>query len=268
MMFSKRNMLSAMAGLAMLALPASAFAGHHHDNDEHNGPRPNAWHDQGWHNGWNKHGGDYRPLNNVPYRMRATPAFPVYPTPVWHHEREDEYAPAPRWRGHHEPDADDYPRQACDEDGDDCRGYSRGYSYQNSGAGYNYGPPDSYYNGAPPAGYGSSQQLNWLIQRRQQAYGVLAQMRARGDRNASNRMLKVVNNLNARIAQINRGSAGGYYGTPIPPASYVPPVNPYVANPYGAGYGYNQYGQYGAATNPTVGALGSIVGPLLGLPPY
>lgn len=267
MMFSKRNVLSAMAGLAMLAIPASAFAGHHHDKGEHNGPRPYAWHDQGWHNGWNKHGGDYRPANNLrPYQMRATPAFPLIPrvAPVWHHEHENEYVPAPRWWGHHEPDDDDYPRPVCDEDGDDCLDYGGG-SYQNGWGGYNYGPPVSYYDAAPPAGYGSSQQLSWLVQRRQQAYVVLARMRARGDRNAANRMLKVINNLNARIAQINRGSAGGYYAPTIPQASYVPPVNPYAANPNGTGYGYNPYG---AATNPTVSALGSIVGPLLGLPPY
>jgi hypothetical protein len=271
MVFSKRNVLSAMAGLALLALPGNALAGHHHDhdNDDQNRPRPNAWHDQGWHNGWNKHGGDDGPFKNVrSYQMRATPIFPIVPrvAPVRRYEREGTYVPAPRWWGHREPDREDYPRQGCDEDGDYCRGYSEGaYNYQDSWGGYDYGPPDSYYDAAPPAGYRSSQQLGWLIQRRQQAYVVLARMRARGDRNAANRMLKVINNLNARIAQINRGTAGGYYGAPFPPVSDVPPVSPYTATPYGAGYGYNQYG---ATANPTVSPLGSIVGPLLGLPPY
>jgi len=169
-MISKRKVLSAMAGLAMLVIPAGAFAGHHHDNDEHGNSRPYAWHDQGWHNGWNKHDNGYRPLNQArPYQMRATPAIPFNPpvARVWQHEDEEEYHHAPRWWGHREPDRDDYSRQVCDADGDDCRTYSNGY--QNSWGGYNYGPPVSYYDAAPPAGYGSSQQVSWLIQRRQQA---------------------------------------------------------------------------------------------------
>ena len=53
------------------------------------------------------------------------------------------------------------------------------------------------------------------IQRRQQAYYVLAKMRARHDRNAANRMLKVVDGLNARIARDNQLISKGAYAAPV-----------------------------------------------------
>lgn len=52
----------------------------------------------------------------------------------------------------------------------------------------------SYYNAFPPAGYNTSQQVAWLLQRRQQAYLVLARMRARHDCHAAHRVLGVINN--------------------------------------------------------------------------
>ena len=51
-MFSRKHVLPVLVGLAMLALPVTALAG---DHDHWNHPRPYAWHDHGWHNGWAKH---------------------------------------------------------------------------------------------------------------------------------------------------------------------------------------------------------------------
>ena len=84
-------------------------------------------------------------------------------------------------------------------------------------------------------------------------------------------MLGVINNLNSRIYALNH--QGAYYNTP--PVNYgTPPVNyaaPLASNLFGGGY--NQYGTgYPTAgyptSNPTLGALTGLVGPLLGLPPY
>jgi len=63
-MASKKHVVSAMVGLVMFALPASALAGHHHEWDDH--PWPYAWHDHGLHRGWLKHHEQYagRPLGD------------------------------------------------------------------------------------------------------------------------------------------------------------------------------------------------------------
>jgi hypothetical protein len=79
---SKKNVLSAIVALTILALPAAALAGHDHDWD--GGPRPFPWHDQGWHHGWFKH--------HRHYGVRQA------------EDEEDERPPA----------------LLCDEDGDDC----------------------------------------------------------------------------------------------------------------------------------------------------
>jgi hypothetical protein len=47
-MLSRKQILAAMAGLAMMAVPISALAKHH---DDFNNQRPQAWHDRGFHNG-------------------------------------------------------------------------------------------------------------------------------------------------------------------------------------------------------------------------
>lgn len=248
-MWSKKGAISAMIGAAMLAVPVSALAAHHdHDGDFHG--RPQAWHDQGEHRGWFKHDRDdhfrgFRPvLGSREYPPRIGEVAPPPRMVYWNPEP---YQPAPPPARYHHIVADD-----------DC----------NWGGGYNYGQPMSYYNAYPPAGYGASQQASWLLQRRQQAYVVLAKMRARGDRNAANRMLGVINNLNARINRLN-GRGIAY----MPPVNYGAAAENYAApvagnmfgngyNPYAAGYNTGYQG------SPTVGALAGMVGPLLGLPPY
>lgn len=142
-MLSKKGVFSAMVGVAMLAMPASALAGHH-DHDFK--ARPYAEHDQGWHNGWSKHEREHEGFRlGSRYYQPSVRNVPPPHTVYWHPEPDrDEYSPAPRpaWH-HHEPDADDYPSRACDEDGDNCGG---------QWGGYNYGQPLSYYNGVPPGG--------------------------------------------------------------------------------------------------------------------
>jgi hypothetical protein len=236
-MLLKKTLVSALAGAAMLALPAIALAGpQNHDYRGH----PAAWHDNGRHNGWFKHDRDYREDNHFkdpycPPVVRTVPRH-TYWQPV-------PYRPAPRPIYYAEPVRPYYPAPAPIETGWN---------------GYNYGPPLSYYDAIPPTNYNASQQVSWLMQRRQQAYVVLAKMRARHDRNAANRMLGVINNLNARIGNLNHRTA--YYNTPA--ANYAPQ---YAANPAA----YNSYaGGYNPAysNSPVMGALSGVVGPLLGLP--
>jgi hypothetical protein len=233
-MLGRKTVFSAILALAMMTLPPSALAGHDQDSDDH--PRANAWHDHGWHKGWDKH----------------------------HENRDDDQGEDEHhhhWN-HREADEDDSqrvcddcrmvpnrgPTYSCDEDGDDCHLVNQRYW-----GGYDYGPPVPYYESMPPSAYNLAQQRDWLIQRRQQAYYVLAKMRARHDRNAANRMLKVVDGLNARIARDNQLMSRGGYGAPVGP--------PYPNDAYGTGY-YPNYG-----TDPAVNAIGGIVGPLIGLPP-
>jgi hypothetical protein len=132
-MASKKNVVSAMVGFAMLALPASALAGHH-DWDDH--PWPYALHDQGLHRGWLKHHGKY----------------PVRPI-----EDEDEQGEHRHYTLHYQS-----PPFLCDADSDDCGPTNRGYGYR---------PPVSYYRAEPPDDYGLIQQRNWLIPRRRAADG-------------------------------------------------------------------------------------------------
>lgn len=136
-MASKKHLVSAMVGLVMFALPASALAGQHYDRDDQ--PRPYAWHDQGLHRGWLKHRGQYagRPI-----------------------EDEDYQGEHRRYRHHYKS-----PAFLCDEDGDDCEPTNHGYRE-------NYRPPVSYYRAEPPVDYGLMQQRNnWFIQRRRATDG-------------------------------------------------------------------------------------------------
>ena len=114
---TRKAILAAMVGLAMLAMPVRTLAGDHDHSDWDDNERPQAWHDQGWNNGWfnNPDRNDYQPGQYGNY----------YQAPAGHHEpdRDDGYGYYPRaW--HHEPYEDDY---SCDEDGDDCQPVSPSY---------------------------------------------------------------------------------------------------------------------------------------------
>jgi hypothetical protein len=249
-MLFKTNLLSAFAGVAMLALPAVALAAPQNHDFKY---RPTAAHDNGWHNGWSKHDRERRDddhfRGNVRFNDRQYPpmvrvASPPH-TAYWH---PVPYRPVPQPVYYPQPVRPYYPAPVAN-----CPApvASR----------WNYGPPISYYDSLPPAAYNPSQQVSWLLERRQQAYVVLAQMRARHDRDAANRMLGVINNLNGRIENLNRGTA--YYNTPA--VNYAPAPAPYAANPAA----YNTYaGGYVPpySNSPMLGVLGNVVGPMLGLP--
>jgi hypothetical protein len=232
---SIKNVLSAIAGLAILALPAAALAHHDHDGDD--GPRPYAWHDQGRHHGWFKHREQY-----------GRPG-----------EDEDDQGEHRRFRTE---------RRAafmCDGDGDDCEPNQRDWADKD------YGPPISYSRAAPPASYNLVQERNWLLDRQRRAYSVLTQMRARHDRKAMRRISTVIHGLDTRIARDNQLLADRYPSAPVP--NYPAQANPNYyslsqANPYYPNYGYNP----GYGYNPNMPAssglntLTNMVGPLLGLP--
>jgi hypothetical protein len=117
-MMTRKVVLAAMVGLAMLGMPVRALAGGHHRGDWDDNAWPQAWHDLGWQNGWFKNHGDqdeYRP---------GWTGRNYYQPPAWHQETDADdyryYQPA----RHHEPDEDDY---WCDGDGDDCQPVSPNY---------------------------------------------------------------------------------------------------------------------------------------------
>jgi hypothetical protein len=278
-MWTKSRLLSAMVGAAMLAVPVSAFAGRDHDfrgqpnawhygfkaqpNAWHDGfkAQPNAWHDSGWHQGWVNHeiNHDRWEANHNQWEhnrfWRAENGYGYPPAVNNVPPRTVYWDPAPYQPGY-------YPAAPYQP------GYPAPVAPYNSA--WNYGAPMSYYQALPPSSYNPSQQVSWLLERRQQAYVVLSRMRARHDRDASNRMLTQINNINARISAINHQN--GY----APQLGYAPATAaPYAANPLVPAYnsyagGYSP--AYGGAApsymgaNPMLGNLGSVVGPLLGLP--
>ena len=245
-MISKQRILSALAGIALLAMPVSAFAGHH-DHGWRDSQRPFVGHDNGLHRGWFKHAEDRDDQGeNEDYGRRGyyQPGYQQYSAPAYEYRR---------WN-HAEPDTDEYRGNYWGSDND-------------------YGEAPSWYDAEPPSTWGFSQRQSFLLERRQRAYYVLARMRARGDRHAANRMQTVINRLNA---QVNNGGRRAYRS----PLGYAPSAayngngyNPGYGydNGYGAGYngyapGYNGHGGtgYGATGNPTIDSLGSLLGPMLG----
>ncbi len=205
-MTTRKNILAAMVGLAMLAMPVRALAGDHHHRDWDDNPRPQTWHDQGRHNGWFKNHGD-----RDDYRPGWTGDDHRYYQPAWHHEDEED---------------EDY----------------------NEGGGYYGGGYEAPY-------YGGSESLGQLYQDRQNEYRTYQNMLRRHDSRAANRVLQVLRRTDQRIAALN----GGYA-----------PQAPGYGNYYGSGYNNGYYGNNGYngnnGNNP-MGALGALVGPLLGVTP-
>ena len=234
---SKKNVLSAMVGLAMLTLPASALAGNHQNWDDQ--PRPYARHDHGWHRGWLKHHGPdaVRPIEDEDDESEHCHFSPGYQPPAF----------------------------LCDEDGDDCGPTNQGYEEDDD-----YGPPISYYQAEPPLGDSLTQQRNWLIQRRQAAYNALYAMRVRHDGPAARRVLTVIRSLDARIAHANQLLAGGGY---IPSLSHyrLAPNSDYVFNPdsaYSRNYDHDGNSAFNPSygTSPALNAIAGMIAPLLGSP--
>jgi hypothetical protein len=180
-MLLTKKMLSAAVGLAMLATPAAALAGHR-----------------------------VADVTDLPMHVAQNPGPQMEPV-KWHggyHQVCDADRDDCRWVPN-QPVSNGNMRYQCDADGDDCRwvgGY--GPQYWPDHGGYDYGAPFSWYRAEPPARYGLSQRRNWLVARRQRAYFVMAKMRARGDRHAEERMVRAIDDLNARIANLNRQMSG------------------------------------------------------------
>jgi hypothetical protein len=229
-MITKQKILSALAGITLLAMPVSAFAGHH-DRGWRDSDRPFVGHDNGLHRGWFKHAEDENENEDGDYGRRRyyEPEYrqPNYEYQRWHHEEPEDDGYAPNW-----------------------------------GSNYDYGEGPSWYDEAPQSTWGFSQRQSFLMQRRQQAYYVLARMRARGDRHAANRMQAVINRLNAQINNGGRRAYGPRLGNP-PTAYNGNGYDPRYGYNNGYGAGSNGYG-YGGTGNPTIDTLGSVLGPMLG----
>jgi hypothetical protein len=232
---STRRILSGLAGFALLAMPVGAAAG-------------------------------MSPVGLPPVPLvQSTP--PVMPPAPWTDAQFDEDgAPPPRLLYAHY-DFDDYPSQACDEDGDNCRD---GQSYQESPAQYQdygrqYGAPP-YYNGRPDL-LSERQRLVTQLHHAQQQF--LA-ARDAGDPKLSARWAHHIKKLNHRLATLDAQAAhtASNFHPPVPPypyagnppAGYPPDEYPPAGSPYAPGYGANPNG---ASPNSTSG-LGGMINSLLG----
>ena len=203
-----KSALSALAGIALMALPAAALAwqpgiqfvkhheGHHRvcdgDGDDCHWVADVP---PGYHRQCDADGDDCRWVHNGRGH--------------WHkHQRCDEDGDDCRWVGGN-PHWDRH--YQCDADGDDCHwAGDYGPQYWRQHGGYNYGAPLQWYQSEAPASYNLAQRRDWLIRRRQVADNVLKQMRARGDVDAQRRMQAVIGDLNGRIARVNHQMTPGY----------------------------------------------------------
>src|ERR1700730_10133666 len=165
MKVSIRRTLSGLAGCALLAMPVGAAAG--------------------------------MSRVGLPPVQLVRPTLPVMSPAVWTDAQFDEdEAPPPRlWYAHH--DSDDYPEEACDEDGDNCR---YGHSYQEFPAQYQdygrqYGAPP-YYNGRPDL----LSERRRLVRQLDDAQRQFLAARDAGDHRLSARWAHQIKKLNHRLA--------------------------------------------------------------------
>lgn len=242
-MLPTRKIIFAMAGVAMLTLPATAFAKQHRGYRDN---RPAAWPPasgryQEPHHGW------FKP---APYA--ATPAdYPkgYYGAPTAYYPTARSVAWNNGVNGVH---------RVCDADGDGCRRVPNGgatYMNQpylpavyprhanNGGAPCNYLPAQmpAYYDAMPPASMNLIQQRDWLIARRQILMRQIAQLRAHHDSRGAARLVGMIQPINAHIQRINNqlGSAPTVGNSPYVPAianipygSYGSGNSGHSANPY------------------------------------
>jgi hypothetical protein len=198
-MISKKHVLSAIAGLAMFALPASALASHDYDWNDYR--RPYSRHHYGSHHEWSR--------DHEQYAVRA----------IEDGHDEGEHCQS---KPHERP-----PAFLCDDDGEDCEPNQGDWDDDD------YTPSSSYYLAAPPAGYNLVQQRSWLLEHRRRAHYVLGLMRARHDSHAVHRISTIIRVLDARIAHDNELLAGERYPSPPVPdypaqsrANYYYPAGP------------------------------------------
>jgi hypothetical protein len=254
-MKANKNVISALLGIALLAMPITASAHPNHERPKYTRGNAPAYRSA--------------PVQRQSFAPRAT----LRPAPMpqvnynaranWNRAT---WMPGPAPRIH---DRDDYLRRYRDYDRDrdyardHCEmpaynGYRQNYYqpnyyrpnyYQSSYApysnGYGYAPQ---YNGAPALGNG----LAGLIRQRDSAQVQYQMAMQRGDRVAAKHLRNAVTDLNKRIANAeNRGGVGAYGYSGLGANAYN--------TPYANSYGYNQ-NQYGYGN----GGLDSLITPLLG----
>src|SRR5208283_3562883 len=192
-MFSKKQILSAMAAVAMLALPVSAFANdwNHHNWNQHNRAVHNASVNHqiagnapvvGSRYAANRYGWTPRAGWNGAPAMRGpiNVASPGYSPYAWNRYPHRWFAPASPYQAY----APAYP------------GYARPtYGYPPVGAmgAANCGPSAGYSGSTP----GTSP--SWLMTKRYNTMRTIAQLRARGDSRGAARLVPTVTALNQRI---------------------------------------------------------------------
>jgi hypothetical protein len=242
-MFSKKQILSAMAAVAMLALPVSAFANdwNHHNWNQHNRAVHNASVNHqiagnapvvGSRYAANRYGWTPRAGWNGAPAMRGpiNVASPGYSPYAWNRYPHRWFAPASPYQAY----APAYP------------GYARPtYGYPPVGAmgAANCGPSAGYSGSTP----GTSP--SWLMTKRYNTMRTIAQLRARGDSRGAARLVPTVTALNQRIGGMNN-----QLGCGLAPASSLANIIPYNNRGY-----YN--GAY--ANNQTVNTLSTIAVPML-----
>jgi hypothetical protein len=194
-MLTKKKLLSAIAGLTMMAMPISALASdyHHHWNQSafaqapaiHNQPRANFWRGNGFAN--NNPRFAFVPPNNRWNRFEP-PAPGSFHTPGW---------------GWNSPSAINYPP-----------GPPAQYGYFSPPREYAYAPPPPAYFGAPPSeyfgngyGYGYGGNLmtmrDRLLAERAGAYQQLAIRERAGDTNGAHHLWNTIHSLNGQLARVN-----------------------------------------------------------------
>jgi len=273
-MKARKNLMSALLGAALLAMPITAAA-HPRDGGHNRGPAP-AYHQMPAFRPAVAPRANFRAdvaprvaANNRMWMAPRTPIVPIHDHDDWRwrdrdgdgwrqHERNEW-----RWRNQFRNNEwrerrENYPyRTLCDEDGDDCRQVPRANNYYyRQGYRPNYYQPDSYdystpqYNGAPYAGGPAN-----LIRERDNAQFLYQQALRRGDRVGAKHLRNDIVELNKRIGSVG----GGGYGY----SGYSAYNNPYASN-YANGYGYGNANGYGYGNGYANNGLDSIIGPLLG----
>jgi hypothetical protein len=215
-MFARKKMFTAMAGLAMLALPLSALAGDHHHNWNQNAPARPAieqkqsrlnfpgrrmfasndhgayeWNHHDWeqhpHNGGNWLRNPYSGWNPAPSRYRPI-APPVY-----------SYGPPAGQYAYNPPCNRMTPPNFVNGNYGNGNGYGSGNSYS-------YGSPingDEY-------GYGNGYQVgnlaaerDRLLRERAGAFQQLAIRQQNGDSNGAHHLWNTIHSLNDQLGRVN-----------------------------------------------------------------
>ncbi|HKV54744.1 MAG TPA: hypothetical protein VJN94_08880 [Candidatus Binataceae bacterium] len=177
-MLLTKKVLSAMVGLGMLAAPAGALAADHYRRPV---PQAYGWRapmahspfvvaqDNDWHHNGDHHDAEHHDWDHGQGDHHDADHHD------WDHDHG--YAPAARTDWHHHDHDDDY----------------------TWGGHHRYQYPPSYFSQPVPNGYGVSQRRDYLIHQRDKAETMRAQMQARGDTGAENRLSATIANLNRQL---------------------------------------------------------------------